>query len=817
MARDVELGIRLTADAKGFRGTLRIAGKDLEKLGGAGRQAAKGVDATGAAARKAEGGLRGFASRLKAAHGRMALYVGGAGVVALVSKAFQQLSRFVVGSGLAMERWQSQLRFATGSTQGAAREIGYLRREAERLGLDFSSLADGFAGFAAATRGTALEGEKTRDVFTAVAEAASVMRLSAADTQGVLTALTQIVSKGVVSAEELRQQLGERLAGAFQIAALSMGYTTEELGKQLALGNVLMEDFLPKFAAEARRTYGAEVPNAAKSATAEFNRLGNAMEELGQAVAESGVLDFLAKMAKLGAEAVRALSGADEELFAVDVRDVAALRQAVEDRKAELPSTKQGRTGQTAEQRQARDPELQRLIRLLPEKIDEYIDTLEEDVAAAAKNLGEQTGGHARRSAQNRLREAKKTYADTVALQLERDIVRSAGHGSELDALIDELAGDLKEPKPEDQPKDEPAGQSQAEALVAAYRRSVEQEEQRDFTHAQRAEAEIARLAADPEAALDATQSAEVRELAAALDDAAAAREKAEQAAADQALAEEAATEALSLYGEALDQTTHLEHAEALVREANNKLSDDTKAAIIEVARAKDEEAASTARLNAELAEERRLRESRDLADGAKRALNDYGEAATDAASNIEGALVGAFQGAETALTDFLLTGEADFGQFVDSLIADLARLVIRQQILGPLAKALGGAIGGDTVTAQVPHAGGVAGAVPRTRQVPAGVFGGPIVPRYHRGGVVGDEVPAILQRGEHVLTAEQARARQSPTVIVNIVNESGAQLQATGTETEFDGEDVIVNVVVQDIQNGGPIGRAIGTADRQR
>ena len=68
-----------------------------------------------------------------------------------------------------------------------------------------------------------MEGQAARNIFTAVAGAARVMGASADDARGIFTALEQIVSKGTVSAEELRGQLGERLPGAFQIAARRYG------------------------------------------------------------------------------------------------------------------------------------------------------------------------------------------------------------------------------------------------------------------------------------------------------------------------------------------------------------------------------------------------------------------------------------------------------------------------------------------------------------------------------------------------------------------------------------------------------------------
>ena len=59
-----------------------------------------------------------------------------------------------------------------------------------------------------------------------------------------MRATSQVFSKGKVSAEELRQQLGERLPGAFTLFADSMNLTPAELDKALEQGKVTLEDFM---------------------------------------------------------------------------------------------------------------------------------------------------------------------------------------------------------------------------------------------------------------------------------------------------------------------------------------------------------------------------------------------------------------------------------------------------------------------------------------------------------------------------------------------------------------------------------------------
>ena len=240
-----------------------------------------------------------------------AISAGLARAYGLVEQGFRGLTSGAVEAGVAFQGIASVLRTATGGAQGAGTAMGFLREETERLGLNFRASATAFSGFLAAARGTRLEGEAAREVFRGVGEAARVMNLSAADTQGVFTALEQIVSKGTVSAEELRGQLGERLPGAFQIAARAMGVTTQELDKMLRQGELLAEDLLPALARELSSTVAGELPEATGLAAANFERMRNAVEALQIAITQSGLLDFLSDAARGATAFIRALTPID--------------------------------------------------------------------------------------------------------------------------------------------------------------------------------------------------------------------------------------------------------------------------------------------------------------------------------------------------------------------------------------------------------------------------------------------------------------------------------------------------------------------------
>ncbi len=166
--------------------------------------------------------------------------------------------------------------------------------------------------------------------------------------------------------------------------------------------------------------------------------------------------------------------------------------------------------------------------------------------------------------------------------------------------------------------------------------------------------------------------------------------------------------------------------------------------------------------------------------------LSRYASEAMDWGKGLGSALTSAFRSAEDAIASFVTGGKIDFKALADSILADITRIAVRSTILGPLANALGGGGGGllgglfgggGGLFAGIFHQGGVAGGPAQQRLVPALAFAG--APRFHDGGLAGlraDEVPAILQRGEMVLSRAQlaaigaARETRPPVnVVMNI------------------------------------------------
>lgn len=226
--------------------------------------------------------------------------------------AIRQLTdvRELLNSMMRMDTLKVSYGSIFGGAEGGIAQLDYIYDLTQKLGLNFQSAAEGAKGFFAASKGTSLE-KDANDIFESVSIAAQALHLSQEDVQGVFLAISQMVSKGKVSMEELRRQLGDRLPGAFQLAAKAMGMTTAELDKAVSSGNVMAEDLLPKLAHALRTQYAAAAEEASKSVQSAMNRLNTEWE-----LFKAGILNSNAAAGALDGlrGAIQGLSSALREL-----------------------------------------------------------------------------------------------------------------------------------------------------------------------------------------------------------------------------------------------------------------------------------------------------------------------------------------------------------------------------------------------------------------------------------------------------------------------------------------------------------------------
>lgn len=277
MAGDNRIQITISADASSAKGAVADLRRQLDGLGGGAGDAGRAME--------------GFSGSLGSVKGMLA----GLGVLA-VAKEFKDLGVAVFETGRQMETLELSFKAITGSAAGARAELAATKQLARDYGQDFLSMAQSSKTFLAAAKDTELAGTQSREVIKGVSAAVAALGLSSQDAQGVFLALGQMMSKGTVQAEELRGQLGERLPGAFGIAAKAMGVSTAELGKMMEQGQVLATDLVPKMAKALEQEYGQAAKEAGNTGTAAVNQLSSAWTDFKSSLADTGAFEYAKKM-----------------------------------------------------------------------------------------------------------------------------------------------------------------------------------------------------------------------------------------------------------------------------------------------------------------------------------------------------------------------------------------------------------------------------------------------------------------------------------------------------------------------------------------
>ena len=144
----------------------------------------------------------------------------------------------------ALEKQRKALRLVIGDTNQYNKAQAFLAKTSKDLAIPQDVIVRQFTSLTASVKGAGLSVDDAKESFLAIASGIRGTGGSLEDMKSAMRATSQVFSKGKVSAEELRQQLGERLPGAFTLFAESMGKAPAELDKALEQGKVTLEDFL---------------------------------------------------------------------------------------------------------------------------------------------------------------------------------------------------------------------------------------------------------------------------------------------------------------------------------------------------------------------------------------------------------------------------------------------------------------------------------------------------------------------------------------------------------------------------------------------
>jgi tape measure domain-containing protein len=280
LAASVQFGSKefAVATARAKQLNAQLVKMEGRKGGGMGRMARTAGAVAGAGVFGGpEGAIGAAIGGLMPGGGPISAAVGGAigAQVGMVRQAIGSTAEY----SAALARQRKALRLVIADTEKYNKSQKFLSQTSKDLAIPQDVIVRQFTALTASVTGAGHSVEEAEEVFRSIASGIRGTGGSLEDMKSAMRATAQVFSKGKVSAEELRQQLGERLPGAFTIFAESMGKTPAELDKALEQGKVTLQDFMT-FSETLFKKYGDNAKILAAGPEAAGDRLATAMSEL---------------------------------------------------------------------------------------------------------------------------------------------------------------------------------------------------------------------------------------------------------------------------------------------------------------------------------------------------------------------------------------------------------------------------------------------------------------------------------------------------------------------------------------------------------
>lgn len=177
--------------------------------------------------------------------------------------------------------------------------------------------------------------------------------------------------------------------------------------------------------------------------------------------------------------------------------------------------------------------------------------------------------------------------------------------------------------------------------------------------------------------------------------------------------------------------------------------------------------------------------------------FDDVGKKGKDTMADLQAAVEGWGRQATDTFVDFAFTGKASFKDLVDSILQDIARMLIQKMVMAPFMGAIGGMFGGGGGGASYALASGPA---PSNLGFQMRAAGGPV--SANTPYIVGEQGPELFVPGTSGgIVPNHALGGGETSVVVNVNVESGGeQVQSTGGAGQLG--RLIAGVVKQELIN---------------
>lgn len=216
---------------------------------------------------------------------RILTYMATASMVALTAQFIRMSAE--------MERMQLLLFGLEGSFDKANQRMDQLVAIASRAPFSLQAITDAFVKLKAAGIEPITGADGRSGPLQALIDGLAAFGGSEQQLQRATIALQQMAGKGVISLEELRQQLGEAIPTAMQLMAEGLGMTVSRLISEISKGNIEAGRGIEALMRMLREKYGGAADLLSNSMSGAFNQLRTQINRISLEMQRAGFFDVI--------------------------------------------------------------------------------------------------------------------------------------------------------------------------------------------------------------------------------------------------------------------------------------------------------------------------------------------------------------------------------------------------------------------------------------------------------------------------------------------------------------------------------------------
>jgi tape measure domain-containing protein len=223
--------------------------------------------------------------------------IGGLGIasgIALASKALDTFAR--------REGQRAVMESFSGSPEAAAGNLKFLEDTVLRLGINYDEASDGYKKLMINMSALGMPLEKQQATFTKIAEMTRAMKLDAQSSGSVYRAFGEMMSKGFIQAQELKQQLANAIPGSMAAMAKAVGGNVAKVSKMLDKGALGWDKYGDKLIDNLHASATVGLAATLNTFEAQRQRIGyfwsKTLDTFGSTMAKSGATEKILELTK---------------------------------------------------------------------------------------------------------------------------------------------------------------------------------------------------------------------------------------------------------------------------------------------------------------------------------------------------------------------------------------------------------------------------------------------------------------------------------------------------------------------------------------